>query len=1351
MSSRRDPVFWLPAFKHFIKLVKVPSKELEEPAPITLYRAQEYFLDKLIEGLENDIHFFVILKARQLGISSIAVLFDLFWQYLHPGLQGAFIMDTAENKEIFRETIEQMLDSLPPSYKIPVKAHNRTSLVLQNRSRLQYLGAGRTKNSNLGRSRGLNFCHGCVTPDTPVITGDGRIKPIEMVNVGDRVLTHNGHETTIIAAVQKPNTKGDLIRITPWLGEGVSFTADHKIPTKRGLIAAGEVQKDDWLVMPVRTVTCEQTSIVLGLSKPRPQHGGTVGKGSGGTVELNEEFGFFCGYYLAEGSIIRQSWGEPSGVLFARHRDEIAYADRACAAVADIASRGKTVDRQNCLTSTDAVYGTPLANWLVNTFGCTDEKHIPDLVFAWGLPFCRGLLAGLLSGDGSKFREFSQGHETPRLRLSSTRASIAAQARDIAAALGMGWGGMSFRDAGQIRGRNCKAQWTVSWTGSSARKLRALIGLPMGAASRRWGNERYRIEGGSVWLKIRKIETGIKCSAVWDLSVPHDDHTFRTPYMAIGNSETAFWGDPDGFDALVRSLSEVNPNRLYLFESTANGFNHFEEMWREAKQDPAKMAIFIGWWAKDTYVIEEGSAQFDHWWGSQPYLSGEEQDRCGQVKELYGWGLTLEQIAWYRKQEFDMSPEMLRQELPSCVAGETRVGTDAGLIRIDQAVQGMEATLGSVLAAGPTGNAPMWRMKTALGYELTGTADHPIALVGGGFVGLKESAGSRIRLQPPRLASSLYTVRWKEGVVECAVPVTPEFARFVGLFMGDGSAYGNGRGRSVETSIACTREDADLVAEVQRLFSVIFGVDTSARPTSGPNKGGVVVRTGSTVVMSTLRKLGLAETNGTKTKRKVHVPEFIFRSPPVVVAEFLKGLFEADGFVSRDGNSVKLFTKYPEFMKDVQLLLLSFGITSRWISVVKHTEGKNFKQFQYVGHELSLRQAEAKEFLNKIGFISARKNGRLALAGVEKVQRFRRPLPLLLEDTVAMVTEAREDNVWNLTVGDDHVFDAQGILTHNTEDDAFVATGSKFFAYKRITEDLTIIRSGAVTFNAYNYELGEVYTSTKLHKALSIDDLELRVWEDARKSGKYVIGVDPAFGRSENKDRSVISVWRCYADKLVQVAEYATHKPESQQVAWVVAHLAGVYRDCVVNLELYGPGYAVMQELNSLRLQLRTGAIREPASKLNMGDDALDIMRWYLYHRPDAMGAGYAYGWKTTQENKLRLFNVFRDKYNTNLLVSRSAPLLEEMTTLVQSGDSIAASGRNKDDRPFAAALACMAWDEWVRPGMMANNLTYERVQATEQLQEERGNEVAKWIVSTHFERAASERAAAARAILERW
>jgi hypothetical protein len=94
------------------------------------------------------------------------------------------------------------------------------------------------------------------------------------------------------------------------------------------------------------------------------------------------------------------------------------------------------------------------------------------------------------------------------------------------------------------------------------------------------------------------------------------------------------------------------------------------------------------------------------------------------------------------------------------------------------------------------------------------------------------------------------------------------------------------------------------------------------------------------------------------------------------------------------------------------------------------------------------------------------------------------------------------------------------------------------------------------------------------------------------KSGKnlvdtayYVIGADPAYGSSDWADRFCIQVYRVYADGLEQVATFATSELNTYQFAWVIAHLAGAYKNSTLNLEVNGPGQAVINELRNLKRQ----------------------------------------------------------------------------------------------------------------------------------------------------------------------
>ena len=53
-----------------------------------------------------------------------------------------------------------------------------------------------------------------------------------------------------------------------------------------------------------------------------------------------------------------------------------------------------------------------------------------------------------------------------------------------------------------------------------------------------------------------------------------------------------------------------------------------------------------------------------------------------------------------------------------------------------------------------------------------------------------------------------------------------------------------------------------------------------------------------------------------------------------------------------------------------------------------------------------------------------------------------------------------------------------------------------------------------------------------------------------------------------------------------------------------------------------------------------------------------------------------------------------------------SIDAIEEMKTIIRDGASIEASGRNKDDRVMAAALAAAAFAEQLQPRLIAQKLT---------------------------------------------
>lgn len=271
-----------------------------------------------------------------------------------------------------------------------------------------------------------------------------------------------------------------------------------------------------------------------------------------------------------------------------------------------------------------------------------------------------------------------------------------------------------------------------------------------------------------------------------------------------------------------------------------------------------------------------------------------------------------------------------------------------------------------------------------------------------------------------------------------------------------------------------------------------------------------------------------------------------------------------------------------------------------------------------------------------------------------------------------------------------------------TEDYAFVMTGSSFFSTSRCTEAMKI--SKKLLPDYYRYSMGANFQDTECLR--STERLaSLMVWEEPVDTAYYVIGADPAYGSSDWADRFCIQVYRAYADGMEQVLEFATSEMNTYQFAWAIAHIAGAYKNSTLNLEINGPGQAVINELRNLK--------RQASSMGNkMGSDLMDVlshMQNYMWRRNDSMnGPSNSIGWMTTGPTKERMLSYMKDYFERGMMAIYSPDCLEEMKTIVREGGGIQASGRNKDDRVIASALASAAFAEQLQPRLIQSRITRE-------------------------------------------
>ena len=269
-----------------------------------------------------------------------------------------------------------------------------------------------------------------------------------------------------------------------------------------------------------------------------------------------------------------------------------------------------------------------------------------------------------------------------------------------------------------------------------------------------------------------------------------------------------------------------------------------------------------------------------------------------------------------------------------------------------------------------------------------------------------------------------------------------------------------------------------------------------------------------------------------------------------------------------------------------------------------------------------------------------------------------------------------------------------------TEDYAFVMTGTSFFSHTRCTEAAKT--SKKTDCDHYRYAFGQLFQDTEVLR--STERLgTLKIWEEPIDSAYYVIGADPAYGSSDWADRFCIQVYRCYADGLDQVAEFATSELNTYQFAWVIAHLAGAYKNSTLNLEVNGPGQAVINELRNLkRLASSMGG--------STGKDLMDVlgsMSNYIWRRNDTLGGlSNSIGYLTTSNSKERMLQYMKDYFERGMMKILSMDTLEEMKGIVRENGFLGAPGRGKDDRVIASALAAVAYAEQIQPRLIAQKIT---------------------------------------------
>jgi intein/homing endonuclease len=245
--------------------------------------------------------------------------------------------------------------------------------------------------------------------------------------------------------------------------------------------------------------------------------------------------------------------------------------------------------------------------------------------------------------------------------------------------------------------------------------------------------------------------------------------------------------------------------------------------------------------------------------------------------------------------------------------------------------------------------------------------------------------------------------------------ISEKFGRFLGLLVGDGHVS------SAAGVVGFTNGDRRHADHFAGLADELFGVD----PTVEKDGSRWRVHAYSDHLVDLLTEaIGLPD--GEAADRK-SVPDPVLRSPKAVVAEFLRGLFDADGYAGDQG--IILSTKSESMSETVQLLLTNFGILGRRREQADgcyhvHVTGESAERFvDHVGFGFPEKASAVREYLD-------------GLAWYEDES---------WTDEVVAVEEST-GTVYDVSVEETHRYAGAGFVNHNSYWESTMMSGEAYAA-----------------------------------------------------------------------------------------------------------------------------------------------------------------------------------------------------------------------------------------------------------------------------------------------------------------
>lgn len=372
--------------------------------------------------------------------------------------------------------------------------------------------------------------------------------------------------------------------------------------------------------------------------------------------------------------------------------------------------------------------------------------------------------------------------------------------------------------------------------------------------------------------------------------------------------------------------------------------------------------------------------------------------------------------------------------LQDCVPKGSLVYTPRGAVPIESLVDGGEVVVGDVTATARswrTGPKKVLTLELFSGFELRASQDHKILsmtgegavswvrsgdlrhgdwvirqrVASGGSVDLRGFDGDR---QHNNEAQVVYPQSWTE-----------ELAELIGYTVGDGCVRASNR-----VTWAIDPRDPEIAKWITEQLAA-FGLNARHKPRSSNERQTCdIVDVCSVGFVRWLRWLGMRP----DLSYEKRVPQRIWEAPRNVRLAFVRGLMEADGCITKNGQLTLTSTSYDLAMGATELLRMGgFNPTVR--------------RYSYDGTRDSLRvwlgREETQRWMGSVGLRSVRKAAQLLVDRNKTPGRWSTTTvyPEHHDFVLEQVRGSRvggEEEMWDITVDhEDHRFLCHGVVVHN--------------------------------------------------------------------------------------------------------------------------------------------------------------------------------------------------------------------------------------------------------------------------------------------------------------------------------